>query len=548
MQEVHMSSLHLNTAVIGAGVGGAYAAYRLVEAKPNPNPNQKGPYPIGLFEFSNRIGGRLWSRHLPGMPHVTAPVGGMRFIRETQLWVASLIDYLGLPVCDFPMGNDNSSIGPNNNPVYLRGKRLRVGDLSNSALVPYAVQGYERNMNADQLQAYIMNLLVPNASKLSLSDWFKVKAFDKELYKYGLWNLIYKVCSSEAYAFMRDSGGYDTNVANSNAVSSLPTDDFAAGIKYQTLVGGYDQLPKTLVTRFQAAGGTLITNRRLKRIERPRRGGPLKLTFVVTVTDEDYKTVDDVAATQETVYADRVVLAMPRRSLELIEWSHFQTDATLMKNLRSVIMQPAFKIFLAYERPWWRDLGLQHGRFITDMPIRQGFYFGTEGEQPGADPHNLNSLLMASYSDLNSVPFWKAFEEDDGFAGYVPGKGEVKLGAHMLRHPHLATQSMIAEAHRQVLLVHGLKDVPAPYSAVYQDWSADPFGAAWHAWKAGFKYDDVIRYMRHPIASEPVYICGEAYSDQQGWVEGCRTAERMLQEHFGLSQPDWLPRDYDLGP
>ena len=41
---------------------------------------------------------------------------------------------------------------------------------------------------------------------------------------------------------------------------------------------------------------------------------------------------------------------------------------------------------------------------------------------------------------------------------------------------------------------------------------------------------------------------GEAYSDQQGWVEGafCE-AEKMLQEHFGLQRPIWLANDYYLG-
>jgi hypothetical protein len=45
-----------------------------------------------------------------------------------------------------------------------------------------------------------------------------------------------------------------------------------------------------------------------------------------------------------------------------------------------------------------------------------------------------------------------------------------------------------------------------------------------------------------------VHICGEAYSDQQGWVEGALcVAERMLQEHFGLKWPKWLDPNYYLG-
>jgi hypothetical protein len=55
-------------------------------------------------------------------------------------------------------------------------------------------------------------------------------------------------------------------------------------------------------------------------------------------------------------------------------------------------------------------------------------------------------------------------------------------------------------------------------------------------------------YMRGPYADEHIHIVGEAYSDQQGWVEGALcVAELMLEEHFGLTRPSWIPDSYDLG-
>jgi hypothetical protein len=39
----------------------------------------------------------------------------------------------------------------------------------------------------------------------------------------------------------------------------------------------------------------------------------------------------------------------------------------------------------------------------------------------------------------------------------------------------------------------------------------------------------------NPVAGLPVYICGEAYSHEQGWAEGAlQTAELMLTRYFGL--------------
>ena len=67
--------LRIDIAVVGAGVSGAYAAWRLKREFPDKA--------IVLFEYSDRIGGRLFSKTLPGMPHVNAELGGMRFEDST---------------------------------------------------------------------------------------------------------------------------------------------------------------------------------------------------------------------------------------------------------------------------------------------------------------------------------------------------------------------------------------------------------------------------------------------------------------------------------
>ena len=54
----------VDIAVVGAGVAGAYSAWRLRSAYSNRK--------VSLFEVSDRVGGRLYSKTLPGMPHVIA--------------------------------------------------------------------------------------------------------------------------------------------------------------------------------------------------------------------------------------------------------------------------------------------------------------------------------------------------------------------------------------------------------------------------------------------------------------------------------------------
>jgi monoamine oxidase len=529
--------LTLDIAVIGAGVSGAYSACRLKGADLQKR--------IALFEWSNRIGGRLYSRVLPGMPHLRAELGGMRFLPEQKM-VANLIHHLKLETRPFPMGA-NSPDGQDNNIMYLRGRLLRVRDLRDWTKVPYNVRAIERNRNPDELQNYVRHYLFPDADSYTLENWYNATVFNgDELYMWGFWNLLYRVLSSEAYHFMSDGGGYYTNAADSNAAASLHRDEFSQPSDYLALALGYDELPKKLVDQFKSDNGDYYDNCRLAAIARAP-AAPYVLEFVRTHL-KDEVTCDKSPEEVLRVHADKIILAMPRKSLEGIDWPPLTENMRLSDDLRAVVAQPAIKIFFGYDYPWWRALGLEAGRSITDMPIRQVYYFGTEGDEKGADPKNRNSLMMVSYNDAGAVPFWKAFECLPDFQGRenaFVSKGSPRV----LPHPDPISLAMVRSAQQQVAEVHGINFVPKPYTAIYQDWTAEPFGGGWHAWKAGFKFWEIVPRMRKPVDGEDVFICGEAYSNYQGWVEGAlQTAELMLEDHFGLARPDWLPADYHLGP
>ena len=193
-----------------------------------------------------------------------------------------------------------------------------------------------------------------------------------------------------------------------------------------------------------------------------------------------------------------------------------------------VFKQTAFKIFLGYEVPWWHALGLQGGRSITDMPIRQTYYFGTEGAQKGGDPKNQHSLLMASYNDTGAVPFWKGLETGKPFVGRkVPF---LESGADPVPPSDcVVTQPMVEMAQAQIarLLVLQIRRSPIP--------ACTRTGRDGRSAAAGMFGRPVTIFLRRSqvdaarIAGQPIHICGEAYSAAQGWVEGAlQTAEDVL--------------------
>jgi hypothetical protein len=532
--------MDLDVAVVGGGVSGAYSAWRL---QTESGLNQR----IALFEYSNRIGGRLFTITMRGLPNVKAEVGGMRYIKDAHPVVTSVVDHLKLATAPFPMGSPDPKIGPNCNLFYLRGKHLRLWELADPAKVPYSLGWPERGLGPTQLQVQVMNNIYPNFGNLSLCDQMKIQVFGQPLYKFGFWNLLNRVLSSEGYQFMKDAGGYEANVANASAVTQLPATEYGDNTEFLTLRDGYDTLPITLAKQFQEMPGVLpseqrvMMNHRLARLDITQGEYPYTLHFEPTVT-ERHKTTPRAnrgsqPAERITVRAKKVILAMPRRSLELIE-SEFFDDPWVKENIPSVLIQSAFKLFLAYERPWWRGLGLVAGRSVTDLPIRQVYYFGTEAEQPEGKPW-FNSLLMASYNDIGTVPFWKGLEEGKPYEGYAPSCGPDSGSLHLGDLP--ATDQMVRIAHKQVEQVHGIPEIPLPYAAVYHSWNEDPYGGGWHEWKAGHRLDEIMCRMRKPVASQDIYVVGEAYSYGQGWVEGALdTAESTLQDFFGLKQPSWL--------
>ena len=89
------ADLEVDIAVVGAGIAGAYSAWRLKERYPEKH--------VALFEYSNRVGGRLYSVPLPGMPNINAELGGCATSRSAGVRPRADRD-LGLANRDFPMG------------------------------------------------------------------------------------------------------------------------------------------------------------------------------------------------------------------------------------------------------------------------------------------------------------------------------------------------------------------------------------------------------------------------------------------------------------
>ncbi len=517
----------IECAIIGGGVGGVYSAWRLADA-PDSDIAARD---IHLFEMSDRIGGRLDTIRLPGMPHVPVELGGMRIMKSQPL-IWSLIHTLGFAPVPFPMGGDR-------NLAYLRGRRFTVGQYDEPATVPYDLAGGERGKSPSQLVVQAIEQIIPGATGMTAAQ-LRAACADATvdglpLREHGFWQVLLNTLSVEAYNLALAGGGFNTVLTNWNAAEAIPwyMEDWSNNpdeTQYYALPEGYDALPKRLCERFAAAGGQVRLQQELIAFTR-RTDGLYALTLHNQVLRQDY-----------VVLARRLVLAMPRRALERIAThpldragpSEFFAKPGVAALLASVTGHALYKFALAYEQPWWHTLGLESGDSVTDLPLRQVYYFGTEGDEPGGDPRNRNSVLVAAYTDGISVDYWEGIRES---GPRFPGRPNPFAGAAVaMPDPYAVSAMMVAEAHRQLGAVHGLTDTPMPYAAAFRDWGDDPYGGGWYSWNVGIDTRDIMPRVVKPVAEDAVYICGESYSTYQGWVEGAlQTAEMMLTGHFGLA-------------
>jgi len=487
---------------------------------------------VKVYEGSDRVGGRLLSAKA-GASSAICELGGMRFA-SSQKRIVGLINELKLT-------HHRLYTGDARNHVLLRGKHLRVSDLKNPALLPYWLTPAEeecvRKDGPDALIKCALTTLLPAVANLRGDELYTylqtAEVENTPLYQHGFWNLLARTMSTEAYALVRATIGYDTLGSNANAVNLMR--EYLAhtpDVTFQVLDDGYEVLPWTLQRKFESAGGEIVHGAWLKGLT-PR-----------ALPDGTVGVQLDFRGDCPPVKARGVILAMPRRSLEAVLAGSSglaqSSSSTFSRLLSSVAPVPLSKVFIRYPTAWWKATGVCQGESITDLPIRQCWYW-TESQQERCGSEKSEAIIMV-YNDAASVEFWAGLRPSDtGIAKSPPGCGGRPRAADdntRLREnwgAHGAPPEMVAEMHRQLLRLHNLLRAPDPIDAAYANWSDDPFGGGVHIWNRGVQSWRLVEDVTQPVMDVPCYVCGEAYSTVQMWVEGAlQTAEIVLQRRLNL--------------
>jgi hypothetical protein len=556
---------------------------------------------ICLFEADYRVGGRVLSVRLPEVPYVSE-LGAMRYIPEQVLTASLIEDRLKLDTTPFkfetlgyllrgrfipheafasPAGSENSTIPYQGLDPSERGKNpielivLAIQRALKNTELPVAVESAEEAKGTsvqklrDKLKALNENSPPANLVKhFTAAEWRLIKRygalFGRPLYQRGFWDLVQRQLSQEGYNLAHDGSGYQSILSMWNAADALVwyLADFTSS-PYKTIAGGMGDLIKRLCSDISLWGkkhdgrGLDIFNKTwiLKSVR--LLDSKTKHIFKLTFNVGELKPASTGISTK-IVMAEKVILALPQPALKAIHYENLKIDSNdsaaraalkFEVILDSVTANPLFKAFAIYEKPWWKsETSPSSFRVFTDLPIRQIYHFGTERQCASIKTNHDRSTtcILLMYCDARYAEYWKRMQRmTRNDQRYFSKEFERSISPseqsefHELLRRYGTGDAVRDEMEIQLQKV-ALKEVPAACTVILADWSDPPYFAGWHSWNMGSESWKIAERLVRPFLKAELYTCGEAFSSEQGWIEGAlKSAERVL-ERLGVPPPDWV--------
>lgn len=568
----------VNTLIVGAGMSSLYAAWRILENDPQAD--------IVILEKSGRTGGRLDS-DLVDFPHhqvVREEEGGMRFTFDFMDNLMALFMLLDLDdqIVPFPMKVDE------HNRLCFRGRSF---DMESAAAENFGVwkELYkllpsEQNIDPGSIINVVFNRILaanphfterPQARDPEFWQKFRLhcKWNEVPLYKWTLWNLFTemgysKECINLLYGLAGFNGTFLSTMNAGQAYQLL--EDFPSDPDFKTLKNGFSQLPNALVRKIEAHGtGRIYLGTLVQSIDERNEQG-----YVVTYRRQH----GDETIEQGRITAERIILGMPRTALEnlfngsdAIHRLPRQQAETLWNALQSTSNQPLLKINLYYDKAWWGNgatgqPSVEYGPNFSDLPTGAVYPFYALDEPTIAAleyaklmeqenrpvPEKIQKKLddisaakfdrpaaLTIYCDYLNINFWKALQ----------GNGDLFTSDMQRRHNEEHPQKIFAASEAVVQAATGFfkqlfntNYVPRPVMTSARIWQgsslfglppSEQFDYGVHQWAVDADDARMMAYLTEPLPN--LHICGEAYSDDQGWVEGAlRSADLVLKKAFGL--------------
>jgi Flavin containing amine oxidoreductase len=605
-QRLQQEIKEVGIAIVGGGIAGLYCGLDLKERldeneafRNNPDFKSSGK-PIAIFEASSRLGGRIYTQRLdravttnvskvpdasakePAFKNLEfyAEFGPMRIERE-QILLHKLLGRLEIPpkidakadtahLVDFPAyASPVSEHEPKYELVGAENDQNTPLDLMLLAfariLVRLKVSGIPESQRAEQQKAYLRNcieegvdslilasspvLVPPLFWRTTLLSWIKRREEPDyqnireyalldgvPLWKIGFWNLLSDVLSHDAVMKLRDLGTfYHLIPDNPNAAEWLIfwLRNLKASEHLQGIHGGMQCITEEIERRLESSRVTIELDHQLVEIEPDES---LRGCVLLTFNNAQQNT-------QQKYRARHVILALPKAPIEKLATTnkkHFPPE--IIEHLDAVFGFPMVKIFITVKKRWWEE-EYRANRYATRIPTRELHYWKSQSSTKG---------MIMIYTDRPASSFWANYVTKPGRQDEPECNDERRWTKGEPKNQRLIVK-ILQYANENGANI--LEDDIEWYGI--RDWGREPYLGANHTWRPERQSWVVLKALSnfHLTSSahkcdegclEPknVHICGEAYSDYHGFIEGslrssAHVLHTMYQGHFKTETP-WL--------
>ena len=229
---------------------------------------------------------------------------------------------------------------------------------------------------------------------------------------------------------------------------------------------------------------------------------------------------------QQTIDTQHVVLAVAPIAVEDIlhhsKYSEFD-NSDIIKICESTKGYHLTKINLYFKDDWWNKQKniIKYWVNKTNLQIGTTYPFYAGPVDVPSNDHPCPAALT-SYSELDEADFWSTLQR----LGH-------KFDSSLQReHPKLqpVSKPLLKEFTDQLKKVFNTKEIPEVLLTSYRSWDGKKYQYGVHLWGLGVDDREMMRKAAKPIGNKNLYLCNEAWSGYQGWVEGALiSTENVLQ-------------------
>lgn len=544
-----MSNLttHSDILIVGAGMSGLFAAWRLLKDDPSRN--------IAIVEKLERTGGRLQTTLVTingtnKKPYkVHDEEGGMRFVPEESgqmqhLW--GLIKEMNsaghrLNPVDFVMGDSN-------NRYYIRGRSFTQQDVTDSNQKIWSelfnLSSDEQGKNPSEILSEVVsdimvqNYKQPDYRPKSPSDWIEFRnSFTYNDYngkpvvinKWGFWSMLRKYgltqeCIEMLSHVLGFMGPFQDNINAGEGLQILFDFPKPDKTQFKTLENGFEALPDALKVEIEKMNGTFFLSTQIESLS--KQNGTYSAACVNVETGAN-----------TTFTANKVILAIPKKPLKELakNSSGLLTESVFHKAVNSVKDMELTKVGLYFNERWWHKnpgINLTNGPNFTDLPLGSVYTFSQFPLDKKSDGEYNGPAALTQYTDYIRGNFWMELQnigemyQTEEFPNNPPGTKP-------------ASWALVLEMMKQLKLLFGLSEddstIPMPVLSTYRVWGDGDFGYGYHQYKLNVDdRTDVYPHIYNPD-KEDLYVCNESWSPEQGWVEGALImSDYVMVKGFGM--------------